>query len=257
MDTIWLIVGAGALVVFFILALVFRQRPRVIDTPDAGGPVESRSTARDAAPAKDDDPPMTAGDILKRQGADKFLEAFADWVEQTAAEQFDMVIEDMAAMTRLADAARAALPKLLAEGRAVIELPYLLADASGPKHFRHEFDLADMEEGVVSNAFVDVPELLRWRGSERGLVALGAWLQAEVEKEIRGDLDSDETAVLRVVAAARAAWADYQRAGRARIELAGLPVAGADPVDFRREIDRATMAEAERLLAEREADAED
>lgn len=57
---------------------------------------------------------------------------------------------DQAANLRITDAAKRAIEEIKAEGHCTINLPFITADAEGPKHFTAEIDSAKLKE-LTSN----------------------------------------------------------------------------------------------------------
>lgn len=181
---------------------------------------------------------MTAGDLLKAEGGDEPLEHFADWLENEASVELDDATFEPGPTRRIADAARAAMPVILAQGRGVVDLPGLLVDASGARGFRRELDVAALERAVVETGHFDIHDLTAWRGDPTRVTALAAWLDDEVLDDMPLDGDIVEDDAVRLVEASRRAVADIDRTGHADIVLVAIGSDGdGKPFDTRRSID--------------------
>ncbi|HJQ55683.1 MAG TPA: Hsp70 family protein [Vineibacter sp.] len=231
-----------------MLLSLMRGKERVIDAggqPDAdAGPAKADASNTDSAPAGDD---ATAeadgpGEILEARGKDDAECGLADWIMLDVNTALDGDYNsDRAVINRVADAALKASADLKATGSATVDLPYILADASGPKHYRRTFTRAEAEPGMVAEGVLLVDELLQWRGRDERTVALAGWLESESDEEGTGSLDPPST--VRMADATEAAIADLTRTGRAVVDLRGLTRDRGGPRDFRREIDRAKLDE--------------
>lgn len=253
MGTIWIIVAAvaaGLLLVGLLLALA-RGKERVIDVGGASSanddaPVRSIGATDDKAPAKATsasiDDAGGPGEILEFKGEDDAVCGLADWImlDVNAALGGDYT-GDRAVINRVADAALKASADLKATGRALVDLPFIAADASGPKHYRRDFTRAEAEPGMAAEGVLLVDELVRWRGRDDATVALAAWLEHESDEDGAGSLDPAST--VRMADATEAAMAELTRTGRAVVELRGLTRDKGGLQDFRREIDRDLLKE--------------
>lgn len=245
---IWLIAAVVVTAAVAVYSLLNRRRGEVIDAPRQAQ--TTTATAQSSAP-----PPapaaasgdMSAGDMLKAEGADEPLEHFADWLESAASEELGTAVEQPGPTRRIADAARAIMPVILGEGRGVVSLPGLVVDASGGRDFQREIDIARLERAVVDMGLLDVHELTDWRKDPMRVKGLAAWLVDQVDDDMPtdGELVDDDT--VRIVEAARQAAADLDRTGRADIALLEI---GKDetgrPFDTRRSID---ATEAQSIVA--------
>jgi molecular chaperone DnaK (HSP70) len=145
-------------------------------------------------------------------------------------------------ITRLADAAVKASADLKATGRARIDLPYITADAGGPKHYQRDLTREEAERGMIEEGALLVDELMEWRGRDASTVALASWLESEADED-GGDGSLDAASVQRLANAAEQAMADIGRAGNAIVELPGLTKLGGGAFHFRRAFDRAALDE--------------
>jgi hypothetical protein len=233
---VWLIAGIAVVAAVAVFALLNRRSGQVIDAPRQAVPPTSTPTKAPAAANED----QSAGDMLSAEGldADDPLVYFADWLESEAAEELGTAAEQPGPTRRIADAARAAMPFILAQGRGVIDLPGLVVDATGGRDFRREIDIARLERAVADGGLLDVHELTDWRKDPPRVKALAAWLADKVVDDTPADAEMVEDDTVRIVEAARLAVADVDRTGRADI---ALPAIGMDdkghPFDTRRTVD--------------------
>lgn len=253
MDTMWLVL-AGALVAAIVIALVFSRRRGGGAVIDAGGAHRAGKSAPATAPKAKDDL-SSAGDLLRAEGADAYLEFFADWLENRASDSLGDDVATPEPTRRIANAAREILPALLRDGRATVVIPALVAGADGPKEFRQDVDLAALDPVLVREHFLDIRELLYGHGEDQATVALGLWLMGQAEGEGEGeaeerDLWTSPDAVLRVADATRAAIREFNTQGRAEVVVRGLVCEQTKkPYDLVRTIDQSVMKEAREGLA--------
>lgn len=101
-------------------------------------------------------------------GGDDFDEKIINWlVEDFKKEQGIDLREDAAALQRLKEAAEKAKITLSSSEKTEINLPYITADAKGPKHMRKDFSRADLEKLVgdlVDNTLKPVQAALKDAG---------------------------------------------------------------------------------------------
>jgi molecular chaperone DnaK (HSP70) len=244
METVWIVAAvAAAAVVVVVLLLMARGKERVIDAGGAtGAEAADQPSKPDVTGADESKFEATGpGELLEFRGKDDAECGLADWLMADVAAQLGSgVSEDRMVITRVADAALKASAELRASGRATVELPFLAADASGPKSYRRDITRAEAELGMVAEGVLLVDELLQWRGRDMRTVALGEWLESEVDDEAdSGSLDPAST--IRVADAADAAVAEITRTGRAVVELTGLTRDNGGRQDFRRELDREAL----------------
>ncbi|KXK27473.1 MAG: Chaperone protein DnaK [candidate division WS6 bacterium OLB20] len=104
-------------------------------------------------------------------GGDDFDEAIIDWlVDDFKKEQNIDLREDPAALQRLKEAAEKAKITLSTTEKTEINLPYITADANGPKHMRKDFTRADLERLVgdlVAKTFEPVKKALKDAGVDK------------------------------------------------------------------------------------------
>jgi hypothetical protein len=239
---IWLVAAVVVTAAVAIFSLLSRRTGDVIDAP-------RQATASAATPAgAADTGDMSAGDLLKAEGADEPLEHFADWLEGEASEELGVAVEAPGPTRRIADAARAAMPMILTQGRGVVELPGLLVDATGGRDFRREIDIAQLEQVVSEAGLFDVHQLTDWRKDPPRVKALAAWLSDIAFHDMPEDAERTEYDSARMVEAARGAVAEIDRTGRADI---ALPAIGEndkkEPFDIHRSVD---TKELETIVAE-------
>jgi hypothetical protein len=239
MMEVWLVAGVAVVAAVVVFALLNRRSGQVIDAPRQAQPTLSAPTevANDEDPTDDGDP--TAGDLLKAEGGDEPLEAFADWLENEASQEFDDAVFEPGPTRRIADAARAAMPVIPAQGRGVVDLPGLMVDATGGRDFRREIDIARLERAVADFGAFDAFQLAEWRKDPERVKALAAWLENEVTDDMPDDAtEMAEDDTVRIVEAARRGVLDIEQTGRADI---ALPAIGTDskgqPFDTRRSVD--------------------
>ncbi|MBM3621800.1 MAG: hypothetical protein FJX20_14035 [Alphaproteobacteria bacterium] len=239
-----------------MIALVFSRRRGGGAVIDAGGGNRAGKSASAKAPAASTggtDDVSTAGDLLRAEGADAYLEFFADWLEDKASEALGDEAVAPEPTRRLANAAREILPTLLRDGRATVVIPALVAGADGPKDFRQDVDLATLEPVLVGEHLMGIRELLYGHGEDQATVALGHWLmnQAEGDGEAEErDLWVSPDAVLRIADATRAAIRDLNAQGRAEVVVRGLVCQRSKKsYDLVRTVDTAVMNEAREGLA--------
>jgi hypothetical protein len=216
---LWLVAGVTVVAAVAVFALLNRRSGQVIDAPRQA----LSTTATPAAPPQpttDDD--VSAGDMLKAEGADEPLQHFADWLEGEASEEFGGVTDAPGPTRRIADAARAAMPLILAQGSGVVEVRGLVVDASGVRDFRREIDIPQLERAVTQTGYLDAGELTEWRRDPQRVRALAIWLEDQVFEDMpRGDVETDDETV-RIVEAARQAITEIDRVGRADIALVAI-----------------------------------
>jgi hypothetical protein len=235
---IWLIAAVVVTVAVAVFSLLNRRRGGdVIDAPRQAGPAAITPTA-----SPPDEPDLSAGDMLKAEGADEPLRHFADWLEAEASEELGTATERSGPTRRIADAARAAMPVIIAQGRGVIELPALIVDGTGARDFRREIDIAQLERAVTHTGYLDVGELTAWRREPQRVRALAIWLEDQVFEDMpRGDVETDDETI-RIVEAARQAVIEIDGVGRADIALLAI---GKDKkgqtFDSRRSVDAAQL----------------
>ena len=240
MEPIWIAVAAGGAVLLVVLLLVLgRRKERVIDM---SGPVaadddtEPASTATAAATAAASDA-TSPGELLELRGRDEGTCGLGDWLMEDASRALGADLSsDQMVITRLADAAEKASADLKSTGQALVELPYLTADASGPKHYRRDMSRAEAELGMIQHGTLLVDELLDWRGRDARTVALGGWLDTEVSDELL-----DTASVQKLADAAEQAIVMLDQSGRAAVDLPGLATREGKAVHFHRTFDRASL----------------
>ena len=255
MDTIWLVL-AGVIVAAIVIALVFSRRRgggAVIDAGGANRAPRSASAKSQVASPKASDDLSSAGDLLEAEGADPYLEFFADWLERRAGEVLGEDTIEPEPTRRIADAARQILPTLLRDGRATVVIPALVAGVDGPRDFRLDVDVATLDPALVKEHFLDIRELLYGHGEDEATVALGLWLMGQAEGEGEAeerDLWISPDAVMRVAEATRVAIREIATQGRAEVVVRGLVCeTSRKPYDLVRTIDASVMTEARAGLA--------
>ena len=111
----------------------------------------------------------TSGDT--HLGGDDFDQRLIDnFVDEFKKEQGIDLKEDPAALQRLKEAAEKAKIALSSSEQTEVNLPYITADAKGPKHFRMTLKKADMEKLVsdlVDKTFDSVRQALKDAGVEK------------------------------------------------------------------------------------------
>ncbi|TWT02107.1 Hsp70 family protein [Reyranella sp. CPCC 100927] len=236
MEPIWIAVAAGGAVLLVVLLLMLgRRKERVIDMSAPVTAADEKPVATVAADTANET--TSAGEILEFRGQPDALCGLADWLMEDAARTLSVDLSvDRAAMTRLADAAEKASADLLSSGHAVVELPYLVADASGPKHYRREMTREEAELGMVQHGPLQANELLAWRGRDERTVELGLWIDAEASDQFLAP-----ASVVRLANATEQAMADIERSGRAVVDLQGLTTDKGVAFNFRHEFDRAAL----------------
>ncbi|KXK10267.1 MAG: Chaperone protein DnaK [candidate division WS6 bacterium OLB21] len=104
-------------------------------------------------------------------GGDDFDETIIDWlVSEFKNEQGIDLREDPAALQRLKEAAEKAKITLSTTEKTEINLPYITADAKGPKHMRKDFTRADLERlvgSLVEKTFEPVKKALKDAGVDK------------------------------------------------------------------------------------------
>ncbi|WKZ28131.1 MAG: molecular chaperone DnaK [Candidatus Dojkabacteria bacterium] len=104
-------------------------------------------------------------------GGDDFDETIIDWlVSEFKNEQGIDLREDPAALQRLKEAAEKAKITLSTTEKTEINLPYITADAKGPKHMRKDFTRADLERlvgSLVDKTFEPVKKALKDAGVDK------------------------------------------------------------------------------------------
>jgi hypothetical protein len=250
MMELWLVAGIVVAAAVAIFSLLNRRGGEVIDAPRQAQPASAAPTA--VAPPAGAGEDLSAGDMLKAEGADEPLQHFADWLETEASEEVGVAAEAPGPTRRIADAARAVMPQILAQGHGVVDLPGLVAGATGGRDFRREIDIPQLERAVAHMGFLDVRELTEWRRDPPRVRALAAWLEDQVLEDMpEGDCETDDDTV-RVVEAARQAVDEIERTGHADIALVAI---GRDskgqPFDTRRTVDATRL---QTIVTEFEAD---
>jgi hypothetical protein len=253
MDMVWIVAAAGA-VVLVVIVLLLRSRgsERVID---AGAPatdsnvVARAGDATESSPANDAalDPGQdytSAGEVLEVRGRDDAECGLADWLMEDASRALGVdLAKDRLAMVRVAEAALKASADLKTSGQASVSLPYLIADAGGPKSYQRSITRQEAEPGMVAHGVLLVDELVKWRGRDQRTVALAEWLETAIDEESEsGSNGLDPASIVRVANAVDQAMADIVRSGRAVVDLPGLTREGGGRQDFRLEFDRATLS---------------
>jgi hypothetical protein len=95
---------------------------------------------RHEAPALTDAPRIPARSTPMVARADRDTQRLVDWLIDRAVEQTGISVGDDALVRdRLGQAAAKAMEELAVNGSAAISLPFLTADARGPRHFAVEF----------------------------------------------------------------------------------------------------------------------
>lgn len=232
---IWLVAGVVVVAAVAVYALLNRRSGQVIDAPRPGGSTASPKAAA-GVPIED----QSAGDLLAAEGRDEDdpLVHFADWLESQACEELGIAAEAPGPTRRIADAARAAMPVILAQGHGVVDLPALVVDARGSHDFRRELDIAQLERAVADSGLLDVHELADWRKDGPRVKALASWLVDHVEADAPDGCELVDDETVRVVEAARRAVEDIDRAGRADMALPAIGKDGqGNPYDVHRSID--------------------
>jgi hypothetical protein len=216
---VWLVAGVAVVVAVGAYVLLSRRGGgEIIDAPRPASStsIASPPTAAPAIASED----LSAGDMLKADGADGSdpLVHFADWLESEASEELGTAAEQAGPTRRIADAARAVMPVILAQGRGVVDLPSLVSG----RDFRREIDIPQLERAVAHTGFFDVNELTEWRRDRHEVRALASWLEDQVFDDMpSGDVETDDDTV-RVIEAARQAVADIDSTGRAEIALIAI-----------------------------------
>ena len=125
-----IIAAAVAIAATLILGRLWRRSEGELSTPSpAPMPV---------TPAKSGLPQTR----LDREG-----QALVNWLLERALQETGVPIaNDPLALQRLAEAAQSALEQLQGQESASINLPFLTADASGPKHFNIEITRSKLKE---------------------------------------------------------------------------------------------------------------
>lgn len=237
MEPIWIAVAGGVVLLVVLLLMMGRRKERVIDMgapataadDDAEpAPVMAETTANDAT---------SPGELLEVRGRDEGTCALGDWLMEDVNRALGADLSaDKMVIARLADAAEKASADLKASGQALVELPYLAADASGPKHYRREVARAEAELGMIQHGTLLVDELLEWRGRDARTVALGGWLDMEASDELL-----HPASVQKVADAAEQALVMLDQSGRAVVDLPDLVTEEGKAVHFRREFDRTVL----------------
>jgi len=237
MEPIWIAVAGGGVALLVVLLLVIgRRKERVIDMSAPAAADDPEPAAPKAAAAAESDA-TSPGEVLELRGRDEGTCGLGDWLMEDANRALNADLsDDQTVMTRLADAAEKASADLKATGQAVVELPYLMADASGPKHYRREMTRAEAELGMIQHGTLLVDELLDWRGRDARVVALGGWLDTEASDELL-----HPASVQKLADAAEQAMAMLDQSGRAVVDLPDLATEEGKAVRFRREFDRASL----------------
>jgi hypothetical protein len=247
MQAVW--IGLAVALVAIVATLLWRRNSGdVIDAPRHGPP--PRPTARPPAPTatkaaptpSTDESDMTAGELLRAEGGDAYLQALATWIEDRALEDLGGDVAQPEPTRRVVDAARQALADLRAQGRATVTLPALVAGAAGPGDFHRVLEFAAIDRALVEDFELGVGALLRGHDEDTRVVALGTYLMSEARAMSGRELDGRVETVPRMADAARAAWAAFFQSGRAEVALPGF---GAEPgFNFRYTVDQQVMKKA-------------
>lgn len=248
MQAVWIGLAAALGVIVVMLILRRKSGGEVIDAPRPGSsarPVESlpAPTVATTTPAPvPDESDMTAGELLRAQGGDSYLQALATWIEDRALEDLGGDVAQPGPTRRVANATRQALDDLRAQGRATVTIPARVDGASGPKDFHRVLEFAAIDRALVEDFELGVRDVLRGHNEDSQVVALGAYLMTEARNMSGRELDGRVETVLRMADAARAAWAAFFQSGRAEVVLPGF---GAEPgFDFRYTVDHEIMRKA-------------
>lgn len=243
METILITAVAGAAVLLLLYLLLFsRRRERVID---AATPPPGRGDSAVASPpsASATDRALTAGEVLETRGESDAVCGLADWLMQDAERTVGAGLgADSTAVTRIADAAVKASPELRSTGRATIDLPFLAADAAGPRHYKREVTRAEVELPMIELSALMAYELLEWRGRDDRAVAFAEWLEDEAG-EAGGDNSVDSASTLRLADATDKALADVAASGSATIDLPDLKTVKGVVFHFRRTLTREELGD--------------
>lgn len=105
-------------------------------------------------------------------GGDDFDQTIIDWLADTFKKDQGIDLkDDTAALQRLKEAAEKAKITLSSSDKTEINLPYITADANGPKHLRIDMTRADLEKlvvGLVENTLKPVASALKDAGVAKG-----------------------------------------------------------------------------------------
>lgn len=126
--------GFGPLIILVLLVVVVAY---VAGTAAREREARGSRARKPAARTIDAQPrPARGGSPLLASLGDRELQAVVSWLLSQAFEQTGVkVADDKVAYQRIVEAAQKALRQLQSEKSATISLPFLTADASGPKHF--------------------------------------------------------------------------------------------------------------------------
>lgn len=217
---VWLVAGIAVVVAVVAFVLLNRRGSEVIDAPRQ---VQSTSVVPAASPppaAANED--LSAGDVLKAEGADELLQHFADWLQAEATEEFGTAAEQPGPTRRIADAARTVMPVILTHGSTTVDLPEFVIGATGGRNFYRDIDIAELERAVAHSGILDVRGLTEWRRDATRVCALASWLEDQVFEDMPPGHCVSEDDTVRIVAAAWQAIADIDRTGRADIALVAI-----------------------------------
>ncbi len=124
----YIVIAVVVIVAAYLLGLYMRWRdktPRVVD-----------AKPRFAQAAQPEKPPRTRTVPPSLASDDRRLQAVRDWLLTQAFEQTGIrVADEPVAYQRISEAAQKALHDLQTQDAVSISLPFLTADANGPKHF--------------------------------------------------------------------------------------------------------------------------
>lgn len=248
MQAVWL--GLAAALSAIIVMLIWRRRSggEVIDAPRQGSPPRPTDglpapMAAKATPRPfTDESDLTAGELLRAEGGDAYLQALATWIEDRALEDFGGDVAQPEPTRRVANAARQALADLRAQGSATVTLPALVAGAAGTRDFHRLLDFTAIDRALVEDFKLGVGAVLHGHNEDTRVVALGTYLMSEAEAMSGRELDGRIETVPRMADAARAAWTAFFQSGRADVALPGF---GVEPgFDFRYTVDHEVMRKA-------------
>ena len=136
------------LVVAVFVVVVAYSLGRWMRAQDKGAPhrpVDAK--ARFTTAAKPDKPAAPAAKPSLPASEERQLQAVVDWLLTQAFEQTGVrVADEPLAYQRITEAARKAMRELQTQEVASISLPFLTADANGPKHFEARLTRAVIRE---------------------------------------------------------------------------------------------------------------
>ena len=136
-----LFLAVVVVVVAYVLGRVWRARdkgPTIIKPPPTRASPKTTNNKAEAAPK--------AADVVY-VAQDRDHPAVVNWLLSQAFEQTGIkVADDKVAYQRIVEAATQALTELKTQNSAIIKLPFLTADANGPKHFEVTLTREVLEE---------------------------------------------------------------------------------------------------------------